>query len=65
MQSLLSDEQVAEVPVLVLGNKIDKEGAVSEEHLRLTLKLHAMTTGKVFKYTCTSPTLKNTSMCTF
>ena len=47
IQGLLADEQVADAPVLVLGNKIDSEGAVSEEQLRLTLKLHGQTTGKV------------------
>ncbi|KAL8561178.1 hypothetical protein ACOMHN_029249 [Nucella lapillus] len=32
--SLRRDEQVADVPILVLGNKIDKAGAASEEELR-------------------------------
>lgn len=46
-QSLLTDEQVASAPVLVLGNKIDKAGAASEDEIRHWLGLHGQTTGKV------------------
>lgn len=44
LDSLLMDEQVANAPVLVLGNKIDVPGAISEQYLRDFLKLR--TTGK-------------------
>ena len=48
LQSLLSDEQIAMAPILVLGNKIDKPGAASEEEIRHVLGLHGQTTGKVY-----------------
>lgn len=44
--SLLNDEQVASAPVLVLGNKIDKPNAFSEDHLKYYLGISQMTTGK-------------------
>ena len=44
MDQLLTDEQVINVPVLILGNKIDKPGACSEEQLRSYFQL--CTTGK-------------------
>ena len=47
LQSLLTDEQVANAPILVLGNKIDKHGAASEEEIRHWFGLHNLTTGKV------------------
>ena len=46
-QSLLTDEQVANAPVLILGNKIDKPGAASEDEIRHHFGLHGQTTGKV------------------
>ncbi|CAI8053129.1 GTP-binding protein SAR1b [Geodia barretti] len=42
----MSDEQVANAPILVLGNKIDVPGACSEEDLRAIFSLIGRTTGK-------------------
>jgi len=48
LDMLLSSEQIARVPILVLGNKIDKPYAASEEELRQALGL-IHTTGKNIK----------------
>jgi small GTP-binding protein len=45
LDALLAIEDLGKVPFLVLGNKIDAEGAVSEEELRRVLGLW-QTTGK-------------------
>ncbi len=47
LQSLLTDEQIASAPVLILGNKIDIPGAGSEDEIRSVFGLHGHTTGKV------------------
>ncbi len=47
MQSLLTDEQLANCPVLILGNKIDRPGAAGEDEIRSYFGLHGQTTGKV------------------
>lgn len=47
LDSLLSDEQLAECPILLLGNKIDKQGAAGEQELRQVFKLYGRTTGQV------------------
>ncbi|KAL6010893.1 GTP-binding protein SAR1a [Asimina triloba] len=46
LDALLSDDSLAEVPFLVLGNKIDIPTAASEEELRYCLGLMHCTTGK-------------------
>lgn len=38
---------LANCPVLILGNKIDRPGAGSEEEIRNTFGLYGQTTGKV------------------
>jgi len=45
LDALLSVDGLAETPFLILGNKIDAQGAVSEEELRYHLGLY-QTTGK-------------------
>ena len=47
MQSLIGDEQLSDVPILILGNKIDLPGAQSEDFLRQYFNLYGLTTGKV------------------
>lgn len=46
LESLMQDEQVAGCPILVLGNKIDKPTAISEEQLKAVLGIYGLTTGK-------------------
>ncbi|CAM4759580.1 unnamed protein product [Rotaria magnacalcarata] len=46
LDSLLTDEQVANAPILILGNKIDLPGAASEQELRYILGISTVTTGK-------------------
>jgi len=46
LQSLMDDEQVAQAPILILGNKIDKPGAASEDELRYYMGLQGKTTGR-------------------
>jgi GTP-binding protein SAR1 len=47
LDSLLADEQCMNCPVLILGNKIDKIGAVGEQDIRNYFNLNGVTTGKV------------------
>ena len=46
LESLLKDDQLSNCPLLVLGNKIDAPGSVSEDELRHILGLYGNTTGK-------------------
>ncbi|KAI4484156.1 hypothetical protein M0804_007612 [Polistes exclamans] len=46
LDALLTDEQLSACPVLVLGNKIDRLDAASEDELRNFFNLYGQTTGK-------------------
>jgi len=46
MNGLLTDETLANCPVLILGNKIDRPGAASEEEIRNAFGLYGQTSGK-------------------
>ncbi|KAI3386895.1 hypothetical protein SNEBB_004539 [Seison nebaliae] len=46
LQSLISDEQVSQCPVLVLGNKMDLPTAISEMEAKYYLGVTEMCTGK-------------------
>lgn len=47
LQALMTDETIGNVPILILGNKIDRQEAISEEKLRELFGLYGQTTGKV------------------
>lgn len=47
LDSLLTDDQLSNVPIVILGNKIDMAGAASEDELRHYFGLFGQTTGKV------------------
>jgi len=46
LDSLLTDEALSNCPILILGNKIDKSGAASEDEMRNYFGLYQLTTGK-------------------
>ena len=46
-QGILRFEDLADVPVVVLVNKIDVPGAASEEEVARCFQLHDLLTGKV------------------
>lgn len=43
--SLMQDEQVSAAPILILGNKIDKPNALSEDQLKYYLSIQQHCTG--------------------
>jgi len=43
---LLADEQLRSAPILILGNKIDKAEALSEDSIRQEFGLYGLTTGR-------------------
>uniref|UniRef100_A0AAQ4PWL5 small monomeric GTPase n=1 Tax=Gasterosteus aculeatus aculeatus TaxID=481459 RepID=A0AAQ4PWL5_GASAC len=47
LDALMTDETIGNVPILILGNKIDRPEAISEEKLREVFGLYGQTTGKV------------------
>ena len=49
LDSILTDEQLMNCPVLILGNKIDKIGALGEQDVRQIFNMNGLTTGKVTK----------------
>ncbi|KAG5853029.1 hypothetical protein ANANG_G00068780 [Anguilla anguilla] len=46
LDALMTDDTIGNVPILILGNKIDRQEAVSEERLREIFGLYGQTTGK-------------------
>lgn len=46
----MTDETIGNVPILILGNKIDRPEAISEEKLREMFGLYGQTTGKVSRH---------------
>ena len=49
-QALMTDETIGNVPILILGNKIDRPEAISEEKMREMFGLYGQTTGKVCRH---------------
>ncbi|KAL5018509.1 hypothetical protein ScPMuIL_004231 [Solemya velum] len=49
LDGVLHDETIAHVPVLVLGNKVDRPDSVGEDHMSLALGLGIYRTGKAKK----------------
>ena len=47
MKALIGDENIADIPLLILANKIDKCGSAGEDEIRHAFNLHALTSGKV------------------
>ena len=50
---MLSDDTIpGNIPILILGNKIDRPNAVSEDDIKDAFHLHDKTTGKVHHVPC-------------
>ena len=47
LQGLINDEQIANSPILILGNKIDIPGACGEDEIRREFELYQVVTGPV------------------
>ena len=47
VKTVLEDDQIPVVPLLILANKIDKHAAAGEDEIRHVFGLHTLTTGKV------------------
>lgn len=47
LDSLLNDEHCQDCPIVILGNKIDKIGAIGEQDIRNFFNLNGLTTGRV------------------
>ena len=52
LESLLTDEQLSNCPILILGNKIDRPGAAGEDELRQVFGLYGQTTGNNWSMNC-------------
>ena len=52
LESLLTDEQLSNCPILILGNKIDRPGAAGEDELRQVFGLYGQTTGNNGSINC-------------
>lgn len=50
LDNILKEEQIANLPILILGNKIDKFGAKSEHEILQLFGLTGLMTGKVSAY---------------
>ena len=48
LQKVLEDDEISDVPLLIIANKIDKRGfAAGEDEIRHFFTLYNLTTGKV------------------
>uniref|UniRef100_A0A2K5ZLT6 small monomeric GTPase n=1 Tax=Mandrillus leucophaeus TaxID=9568 RepID=A0A2K5ZLT6_MANLE len=46
LNALMTDETISNVPILILGNKIDRTDTINAEKLREIFELYGQTTGK-------------------
>jgi len=58
----MTDETISNVPILILGNKIDRPEAISEEKLREIFGLYGQTTGKVGRHAVWAPARSTCSL---
>ena len=47
VKTVLEDDAISDVPLLILANKVDKYPSAGEDEIRHTFSLHTLTTGKV------------------